>query len=242
MEYDDTALQYAKDLVAVNVRVAESIITEAVGSYDTKDFSIVERFDGTLVGNPKVEVWTMRAFDAHEIFFVPDTHAVLDRMYTQGRSSLIRGGERLHPQKKQLVLDGKLRSRPGLESRPFAMFFIVDRTEDPKLANLDMGVASPSIEFKMSLPGHANLRRLLTSGSAAASGSGDANKGVPYMFNPKKIEKHTRLVALHEVELSKIASKEAEEKKAQAKKAAKELEAANKKKAEEKAAAKAGGK
>ena len=74
MEYDDTALQYAKDLVAVNVRVAESIITEAVGSYDTKDFSIVERFDGTLVGNPKVEVWTMRAFDAHEIFFSCQIH------------------------------------------------------------------------------------------------------------------------------------------------------------------------
>ena len=62
------------------------------------------------------------------------------------------------------------------------------------------------------------------------------------MFNPKKIEKHTCLFALHEPELSKLAAKEVEDKKAQAKTASIALEEVNKKKAADKVEKKKQGK
>jgi hypothetical protein len=238
MCYDDTKIQYAKDLVNFNLRVAESLIAEHVQAYDSTDFAIVEKCDATVSGNPKIEVWTLKAFDPHAIVLLPDTHAVLDRMYTQNRSSLVRGGDKLHPQKKQLVLDGRLRNKPNMDSRPFSLFFVVDRTEEPSAANLHMGVISPKIDFKMSIAGGTNLQRVLDGQSEGVN----ANVGIPYMFNPKKIEKHTCLFALHEPELSKLAAKEVEDKKAQAKTASIALEEVNKKKAADKVEKKKQGK
>ena len=99
-------------------------------------------------------------------------------------------------------------------------------TEDATKSNLDVLVAKPSIYMEVDLPGHKDMQRTL---ECDGDGNG-VNVGIPYMTNPKAIKKHTCLIANHEAELSKVAAKEASEKKAQAKKAAKEVEEANKKK------------
>ncbi len=228
----DVALTRVKDRANFSLWA----VLESLPKYDSKkDFAVITKT--SLEGQSNMEVWTLRDFKAGEIMLGPDTNHLMDRMYTMGRSSLLRGADLMHPQKKHMVLDGRMRHKVT-ELRPFSLFFVVTRAEKDQKSNLDVGFASSKITVDTDLPGPGKRKyhRICSEGADTSDVNRSLNCGIPVMFNPKTIAKDTMLVVKYDEELSKIEQKEKDKVKAEAKKLAREEEAKNKTKAEAKKA------
>lgn len=227
---EDALLSRVKD----RVNFALWSVLESLPKYTDADLHVVEITDEG--GNSTLQVWTARRFEAFGLMLGPDANHVLDRMYTQGKSSVIRGGDRLHPKQKPLVIDGRMRTKITA-LRSMSLFFIVQRAEkdaDSGKSNLDVKHATSTISIDIELPGK-NKRKMTCMEGGDLDDDSYQSVGIPVMFNPKAIPANTRLVANYDDELSKLLEKEKNQNRAEAKKAARaELAKKQKKEKEEK--------
>lgn len=210
---EDTAIARAKDVVGFSL----GAVLAQLPQYSAEDLIVVEQACGN---NSTTSVYTGRDFEANTLVLGPDTLEVKDRYYTQGRASYLRGGDSVHPKKKDLVLDGRLRSRvTGL--RPVSLFFVVDRlaSSDDGHATMKIQYANIEVSAKITLPTKRKLSCLYKEGNGEAE---SPNVGIPIMFNAKAIKKHTKLTVHTETEISRIEEKEKKAKVASAKKAARD--------------------
>ena len=96
-----------------------------------------------------------------------------------------------------------------------------DDDEAEESANLVVGHASPTVEVSFDFPAVGGKRKAHEITCKEAPDDGDyASVGIPIMYNDKKVSKHTKLVAMYDKELSRLAALEKEKAKASAKKAA----------------------
>ncbi len=171
--------------------------TYKTSRFTGKDFTLVSR-DGTW------EVWTARDFDKLEIHLTAEGPTVMDVYWRQTRSVLVPESTQLHPLKKHVALDGRLRTAPS-PTKFFSLFFTIRRSKDPKECNLVTGVATLSGSVKVNLP---NTKTPYTF---------DVKEElcpIPLIFNNAPIKAGSQLIVLEDDELNKadLANKKIDEK------------------------------
>ena len=122
-------------------RFAMRLVPDSTDNYTSNDLTMVKR------GNV-FEVWTARDFPANTLILAPECLEIKDKYWTQGRSAMTRNGSSHHPENKQIVLDGRLRSSPS-EVRPCSVFFVVSRSMQTEECNLNMDYTSLEISAKV---------------------------------------------------------------------------------------------
>ena len=173
-----------------NIKTACSLAVEMVqsclGVPSEKDFLIVRR-------GKEFEVWSARAFEPGELRLSPESGGQMkDSLWTYSRCALLSGSEKLHPEKKFVVIDGRLQGQPEGPS-PFSLFFLVGHSEKKEECNLEHKIVTMSASLQMSgLP--------LPGGNEVAF---DKFPGIPVMTNPRKIEKGMKLVVQDDINLDK---------------------------------------
>ena len=153
------------------------------------------------------EAWTRRDFAAHTLRLFAERPEVKDRYWTAHRAVYCPRGNELHPEKKHIVLDGRLRADPS-DGKLFSFLYLVKtvqpESESASTANLEVAEAnmtfSVDIEFTKGKP-------------KTLKAPGPALPGLCFLTNPKKVEANTMLVALKDTRLDKIIKETAEERK-----------------------------
>ena len=106
---------------------------------------------------------------------------------------------RMHPQKLNIVMDGRLRSAPS-DARPFSLFFAIPRIEkDEKStkANLTLEYSSLSVpDITLTMP----------SGMKTKFACPNLPQ-IPVMYNKLMIKAHTQLFAPPDLSLQKVNNK-----------------------------------
>ena len=182
--------------------VALAMVAASVPIYGPKDFTIVRR-GGVL------ELWATRDFKKHEILLAPVTSVSKDCYWTLGRAVLLPQSYVVSPERKPLVLDGRLRSTydPD-EDNSLTLFWIVEKTMDPNDANLTMEFPSIDCGASVVLPGRKKEVQVDTSLIT--------NMTPPLLTNPAPVAAHTRLKAVDDLNLHKMTSKLKEKRKKEA--------------------------
>ena len=83
-------------------------------------------------------------------------------------------------------------------TRPFCLFFAVERTDDQNEANLSVEYTSLRLETKVTLPNGCGKREFST------TCEDEKVPQIPVMFNPKPLQKGTRLMVSHDVDLKRL--------------------------------------
>ena len=200
-------------------------VAECCPDLDTSDLTVVRNGDS-------YEVWTARDFKAGTLMICPETTEVKQRHFTRTRSALVHtnsGEQGL----KQFFLDGRVRSNPESDKHSFSLFYLVTRPgkADGCSCNLVLEQAAFTIDMTIDHPQAAK----------PSQGFGwDASEAptFPYMVNPAKIPKDTKLLCLQDSAVmafhDKLAASAAKEKEAAAAKSEKEKADAAAKAAKEK--------
>ena len=102
----DVQMQSLKCLVGSNMTWLSSVLPQVT----SKDLCVALR-------DNVVEVWTMRVFEPETLMLLPDTTEYNDRYWTATRCVWLKNSAERHPNKKHMVLDGRLRAHPELEGR-----------------------------------------------------------------------------------------------------------------------------
>ena len=104
-------------------------------------------------------------------------------------------GSRLHPEHKKLVLCGRLRKAPS-DTRPFSLFFAVTRVDedDDSKCTLKMDYVKIKAAVTIAAP---------FGGKVIPSRNVEPPE-VPIMYNPKKVEKGTRLTVRPDLMLMEL--------------------------------------
>lgn len=147
--------------------------------YEAGDFVTVNRGGQT-------EVWTNRDFKAKEIEFAPDSTEFRDRYWSQKISVLAKNGDRLHPDRKHLVIESRLRTTIAADKH-FSFFFVVTRSAEDSECNMAVEYCESLIKATVKFPYEKTPR--------VTEYAADDLPQVPIMYNPKKIGKGTKLVA-----------------------------------------------
>jgi hypothetical protein len=168
-------------------------VVESLPEYTVKDLTIVKNSDGTH------DVFTHRNFTAGEIAFAPETLDWKTRLWTNSRSVLTQHPATLHPERKFLVMDGKLRSVPS-PVRPFSLFFLIRATCTKSEANLVVEYPTVTATVSITMP---NAKRAKTD----VSWGQDDWPLVPVMTNKEDVKAGTKLTYLDDKSLSKYAEK-----------------------------------
>lgn len=156
--------------------------------YGDSDLVVITRGDAT-------EIWTLKDFPQHKLAFGPEANEIKDRNWSQSRAALVKFDVGLHPQKLNLVIDGRLRSAVS-EARPFSIFFAVTRVNEEKDANLTLGYAEVGVRVSIKLPWTAKEK--------VHNAYDETLPQVPIMYNKHKIKAHTRLTCTADLDLKKI--------------------------------------
>ena len=179
-----------------------NVLSKKLPRFTPKDLLVV-------MGDDKVEVWTNRAFEKHEIQLAPESSELKDRLWSHnGKAVLCKNGEKIHPEAKHLVIEGIRRSIPS-EVRPFSLFFAVERkmiatkTDDKafddegKDCNMRLVYADMTLKTSASLP-------LTPKRTFEDLVQGEELPKLPVMVNPFAIEKGQKLVCQEDVALKKV--------------------------------------
>lgn len=171
--------------------------THAQTVYTSKDFTLVNR-NGTF------EIWTNRPFKEAEIVLVPDTTEIEDKYWKFGNhTALAENGDKLHPDRRHIVLSGRLRNAP-VDHRPFALFWIAKRltiNDDQKLANLTMDYTVTEVDMTIRMP-FDGLRMVKIARTATMLPQ------IPVLYNPSKLAKGQQLIVGHDMGLAKAHEKQ----------------------------------
>jgi hypothetical protein len=121
-----------------------SSVVSSMPTFSERDLVIAR------VGNSH-EVFAARDFPAYTLMLAPDCTEFKDKYWTQNRSVLVKAAAALHPEKKHVVLDGRLRSVPT-DARPMSLFFVVARSQDEAICNLHTDYVCTEIAVKIQFP------------------------------------------------------------------------------------------
>ena len=147
------------------------------------------------------EVWTARAFEKGELVLTPETTSFMDKYWTAGRSALTKNGNALHPDHRNIVLDGRLRSVVS-EGKFFTMYFIVTRVKEESGDDINMKEdwTSSSVSVSVEMPCGRKRKFEVKTGA-------DKIAQVPVLFNEKALEKNVKLVCLYDALMSRAEEK-----------------------------------
>jgi hypothetical protein len=169
------------------------VVASLSPKYSADDFCIVLR-------DRQTEVWAMRAFKACEILLCPETTELKDVYWTQNKSVKVMNAELLHPDKRPIALDGRLRSTPN-EGRMLSLFFCVSRCKESsdEAAACNMRIHYPSVscavELDFALPTGKKRQHSIAFKQ-------QQTPQVPVMFNPAGVKAHTMLMCLDDAVLA----------------------------------------
>ena len=114
----------------------------------------------------------------------------------------------LHPEKKHVVLDGRLRADPT-GGKLFSLLFLVHSvapdSDSASTANLEVAEAKLNISVDIEFTKAGKPKCVNTKGPTLPS--------ICFLTNPKKIEAGTMLVALSDMRLQKLVKETADERK-----------------------------
>ena len=166
-------------------------VAECCPLLDEDDLSIVRN-------GSSYEVWTARDFKPGTLKLCPETTEVKERHFTHGRSALVhlKGGQG----GKHCFLDSRVRSNPESEKHCFSMFYLVTRPVKADGCNMVLRGAKFSLDMGISFIDAATTREEFTWDDGEAP-------CYPYMVNPKKIAKRTKLVCQADAALAAIEAK-----------------------------------
>ena len=115
---------------------------------------------------------------------------------------LVPNGAALHPEKRHMVLDGRMKSTPN-PLRSFALFFAVENTTEgdtDRQVNMLLKEGVLNLECKLELPCGQKKDRTLNRDKGMPA--------IPLMYNPKLIKKHTRLLCERDAGIQRVAKEE----------------------------------
>ena len=182
--------------------------------YDANtDFLVVKR-------GAAVEVWARRDFKKHELIFAPVSAIVKDHYWTKGRSVLLQGGSALHPSHKHFVMERNT-SVAEDEDYTFSLFWAVERTNDSSQANLHLQYPQMEVTASVVLP---NGKKAVVADATHA-----AALVPPVLTNKTPVGKHTRLVAINDLNLQKIDDEKEKKRKQERVESAEAIASASKK-------------
>ena len=138
------------------------------------------------------QVWTLADFKAKSLYILPHSTSLKQRFYCSFRSAIAQGSE-VGGDRRPLVFDGRLRGSPD-GKHSFSMYWVVERTTDASLVNLQKEYAKVSFDASVEIGGRVFKDKW----------SADDNPKVPVLYNDEKIGKHTRLYALEDPDLAKL--------------------------------------
>ncbi len=166
-------------------------VAECCPSLDEDDLTIVRN-------GSSYEVWTARDFKPGTLKLCPETTEVKERHFTHGRSALVhlKGGKG----GKHCFLDSRLRSNPESEKHSFSMFYLVTRPVKADGCNMVLRGAKFKLDMGISFVDSATPKEEFTWDDAEAP-------CCPYMVNPNKIAKRTKLVCQADAALAAIEAK-----------------------------------
>ncbi len=183
---DDINNHREKNLIAFTL----DALVQKSPTYTDKDFLLVRR-------QSQLEIWTLRDFKAMSIILCPESSEMKPKHWTAGRSAVVKKSDGNVTAGKTMVIDGRVRASPEGKSG-FALYWIVTRVsgkskDDLKLVNME----STYIEAE------CKLKVKVMEGHTWTIDDTDMPR-FPVLINPKKIPKHTRLVALEDSDLTKM--------------------------------------
>jgi len=99
---------------SVSVRSMKGLLSVGMGMNIEKKIGVYTADDITVcVRNGEMEVWTNREFKPKTCMFIAESSEIKDRFWnTVSHSTMTIGGCRMHPEKKNLVIDGRLTAEP----------------------------------------------------------------------------------------------------------------------------------
>ena len=148
-------------------------------------------------------MWTKRAFKAGELRIFPDATEIKDRYWTVGRSAFCWRGEEKHPDRKPVVIDGRLRANP--DAQAVSIFFCVKRV-DPEVEtpNLVQSYAKLTCDLHVELENAGNPKDEVLHPDFVDT---------PFLVNPKKIDADVMLTVAHDWNVAKLAKEASEARK-----------------------------
>jgi len=175
--------------VCDRVRIA---VDENRDPFGFDDLVVVQRHNGKAF---ITEVWTHRDFDAKELILAPASNELKEKYWTKGSSQRITIPSGSAFKGKLVHMDGRGRSSmftkdgcaEGQEEQRGCLYWIIERTSDPKEANLVVQSAMCTATYEIALPNGTKIKQKTPSSELPQC---------PLLVNPKKIKAYTRLYAL----------------------------------------------
>ena len=177
------------------VAVLAAALLEQVPHLGPKDLAVVHRPIGN--GEHRTEVWTLRKFAAKELLIPVVSLEIRDCLWTNKVFAFLglpAAGAGAHPEGKKVAFDGRGRhritSKGSLDDteRKGHLCWVVERTKDPREANLDFDSVTGDIEVHLKVPGPGGKRR-----KATHSWPSEVLPSLPVLANAKALAQHTRL-------------------------------------------------
>ena len=174
---------------------------ETLPKYTGDDFVLVHRKGEKGVW--KTEVHTQKDFVAWEILLAPHSSQIKDSHIMSLHHAVVtlpKHGRGAEPENKALALDGRCRhlmnsaGTSDEEEHTGSIYWIVTRTGDPKICNLEYENMTWEQQIKVNLPGPAMKARKLETRQEWASSELPM---YPVLVNKKAIKKHTLLCVYH---------------------------------------------
>ena len=151
-------------------------------------------------------MWTRRDFSAYTLRLFAERPEIKDRYWTANRAIYCPGGSDYHPEKKHIVLDGRLRGDPSA-GKVFSIMFLVHMVPAD---GLTAGAANLVFaEAKVKLSAEIELAKGSRPSKTMHVDCPDI-PGICYLTNPKKIEAQTMLLAVKDPRIEKIVKETAE--------------------------------
>ena len=143
------------------------------------------------------KVWARNDIKAKELVIFPDASEIKDRYWTVAKSTICHGAEEIHPQRKSLAIDGRLRGVPE-DGKPYSIFFVIERVPEEKEPNLVQCYAEVKMHLKIDIP-------ITATGKVKSETAEPPMPRMPYITNPKKIEAGSKLTVAIDAEIEKLA-------------------------------------
>ena len=173
-------------------------LLDSLPVYSEADFCLIQRQND--LGVWKAEVWTKRDFGTNEIMLAPVSSQIKTAHCATCSHVLLtlpKKRKGVNPENQSLALDGRGKTRLAKkgalddEEHLGSLFWLVDKTSDPSLANLVLEDAQFEQQVKVNLPG-AKRPKVET-----LTWNPQEMPCVPLLVNKKPLDKHTKLVAYH---------------------------------------------
>ena len=171
-------------------------LLDSLPALGPKDLVVCNRSDGK--GGYKTEVWTLKKFGPRDLVIPVVSGDVRDLLWTKNHFEYIgvpANGPGAHPEGRMVAFDGRgkhrIASKGTIDEQEHRGFlcWAIERTEEPKLANLEVHQVSSTVQVTLATEG--TKRRKCTQ-----TWNPEVLPNLPILVTPKTIQEHTRLLVL----------------------------------------------